>query len=432
MMECKNSALCIFDGVPVQTDIMRSYVEPYYPISGLNGPIEFAIEGNTEDYIDSNDIYLYAQYRILKADGTKPTAGTDKVATINLPLASLFKDVSLVVGAEQIEGGQQSYPYLAYFPTLLQMHPAAQKSHMFSFGWARDQAGKLDDASNTGFVKRQKWVDGGRTHEVYGPLFLDFLRQSRYLISQVDMRIKLTPHKPEFALLSFDTGPNYKIKFEKCILNVRRLRMNPSVINGHTHGMVKRNAIYPINHCKLIDFTIPAGQRSYTRERLFPLQAPKMLAIGLVENDAYNGAYNKNPFNLQHFNLSEIMLYRNGVGVPGRPFTPDFSSAGAGSSTQYLRSYINTMQTMGYFNSDDSNGLTYEEFGGGFALFAFDLTADNNVSAPYRQVVSNTNLRIDLKFAKNLPATINLLIYAVFDSQVEITQTRDVLTDYSR
>ena len=108
--------------------------------------------------------------------------------------------------------------------------------------------------------------------------------------------------------------------------------------------------------------------------------------------------------------MSEIILYRNGLGVPGRPFTPDFSSTGAGSSMQYLRSYINTMQTMGYFNSDDSNGLTYEEFGGGFALFAFDLTADNNVSAPYRQVVSNTNLRIDLKFSKNLPATINLLI----------------------
>ena len=427
-LECKNSALCIFDKQPVQTDIVRSYVEPYYPISGLTGPIEFCIEGNTEDYIDCNDIFLFVQYTITKSDGTKIDAAKDKVATINLPLASLFKDVSLVVGSEQIEGGQQCYPYLAYFPTILQMHPAAQKSHMHSFGWKRDEAGKFDDQANKAHVERQKWTEGGRTYEVYGPLFLDFLRQSRYLISQVDMRIKLMPQKPEFALMSFDAAPAFKVKITKAMLYVRRLRMNPSVINGHMQGMLKRNAVYPINHSKLIDYTIPAGQRSYTRERLFPLQTPKILVVALVENDAYNGAYQKNPFNFQHFNLSEIILYRNGLGVPGRPFTPDFSAG----TKHYIRSYINTMQTMSYFNTDDTNGLTFEEFGGGYTLYAFDLTADNNVSAPYRQVLSTANLRLDLKFSANLTNTVNLLLYAVFDSQVEITHSRDVLTEYTR
>ena len=63
---------------------------------------------------------------------------------------------------------------------------------------------------------------------------------------------------------------------------------------------------------------------------------------------------------------------------------------------------------------------------------AFDLTADNNVSAPYRQVLSTTNLRLDLKFSANLTNTVNLLLYAVFDSQVEITHSRDVLTEYTR
>ena len=280
-LECKNSALCIFDKQPVQTDIVRSYVEPYYPISGLTGPIEFCIEGNTEDYIDCNDIFLYVQYTITKTDGTKLDATKDKVATINLPIASLFKDVSLVVGTEQIEGGQQCYPYLAYFPTILQMHPAAQKSHMRSFGWKRDEAGKFDDATNTAHVEREKWAHGGRSQEVYGPLFLDFLRQSRYLISQVDMRIKLMPQKPEFVLMSFDATPAFRVKISKAMLYVRRLRMNPSVINGHMQGMLKRNAVYPINHSKLIDYTIPAGQRSYTRERLFPLQDAEDISSGV-------------------------------------------------------------------------------------------------------------------------------------------------------
>ena len=431
-MECKNSALCIFDKQPIQTDIERSYVEPYYPISGANssgsGPIEFHIEGNTEDYIDCNDIYIYVKYKITKSDGTDIVKGTDKVGVTNLPLASLFRDVSLVVGAEQIEGGQQCYPYLAYFPTILQMHPAAQKSHMRAFGWYRDQVAKFDDKANAAHTTRQKWGEGSKSHELYGPLFLDFLRQSRYLVSQVDLRIKLVPHKPEFTLMCFEATPDYRVKLEKAILYVRRVRMNPSVINGHMQGMTKRNAVYPVNHSKLIDFTIPAGQRSYTRERLFPLQTPKILVVALVDNGAFNGSYTMNPFNFQHFNLNEIALYRNGLGVPGRPFTPDFSAG----SDEYLRSYVNTMQTMGYFNTDDTDGLTYEDFAGGYMIYAFDLTADNNVSAPYRQTLSMSNLRIDLKFKSNLAKTINLLLYAVFDSTVEITQTRDVITEYTR
>ena len=430
-MECKNSALCIFDKQPIQTDIERSYVEPYYPISGPSssgGPLEFHIEGNTEDYIDCNDIYIYLKYQILKAAGGSLVAATDKVAVTNLPLASLFRDVSLVVGAEQIEGGQQCYPYLAYFPTLLQMHPMAQKSHMRAFGWYRDQAGKFDDKANSGHTIRQKWGVGSRSHELYGPLYLDFLRQSRYLISQVDMRIKLVPHKPEFTLMCFEATPAYKVKIEKAILYVRRVRMNPSVINGHLQGMLKHNAIYPVNHSKLIDFTIPAGQRSYTRERLFPLQTPKILVVAFVLNDAYNGSYTLNPFHFQDFSLTEIVLYRNGMGVPGRPFTPDFTT----DAEVCMRSYINTMQTMGYFNTDDTNGLTYDEFIGGYTIYAFDLTADNNVSAPYQQALSMSNLRIDLKFKANLAKAINLLLYAVFDSAVEITHSRDVITEYTR
>ena len=150
--------------------------------------------------------------------------------------------------------------------------------------------------------------------------------------------------------------------------------------------------------------------------------------VALVDNDAFNGSYTMNPFHFQHFNLSEIALYRNGIGVPGRPFTPDFTSG----EEECLRSYVNTMQTMGYFNTDDTDGLTLEDFAGGYTIYAFDLTADNNVSAPYQQVLGVSNLRVDLKFTTNLTNTVNLLLYAVFDSHIEITQTRDVITEYTR
>ena len=239
------------------------------------------------------------------------------------------------------------------------------------------------------------------------------------------MRIRLLPAKPEFALNAFAAGA-FKIQFETVSLHARRMLLNPSVINGHAAGMNKQNAIYIVNHTKLITFTIPRGQKSHVKDRLFPLQAPKLLIVGMVENTAFNGAYNKNPFNFQHFDLNKIALYREGESIPGRPFTPDFVKQ------HYARSYANTMQTFHYFNTDDTNGLTYDEFGNGYTLYAYDLTPDNDITASYRQVISHNNLRLELSFSKDLPTTINVLLYAVFDSHVEITKLRDVLTNYTR
>ena len=307
----------------------------------------------------------------------------------------------------------------------MQFHSSAQRTHMQLFGWRKDEAGKFDSDTNSGFVKRQKWTDKSKVCELYGPLFLDFTRQSRFLISQTDMRIRLLPAKPEFALNAFGAGA-FKIQFETVSLHARRMLLNPSVINGHAAGMNKQNAIYIVNHTKLITFTIPRGQKSHVKDRLFPLQAPKLLIVGMVENTAFNGAYNKNPFNFQHFDLNKIALYREGESIPGRPFTPDFVKQ------HYARSYANTMQTFHYFNTDDTNGLTYDEFGNGYTLYAYDLTPDNDITASYRQVISHNNLRLELSFSKDLPTTINVLLYAVFDSHVEITKLRDVLTNYTR
>lgn len=426
-METKNSSLYIFDKQATQTDIIKSFVTDYFPVTSITsgGPIEFHIPGSTEDYIDVNDIFLHVKLRVTDAAGANVEAA-DLVGLNNLAIATLFQDVSLTLGETQIEGGQQCYPYKSYLNTIMQFHPAAQKSHMSLFGWEKDEVGKMDDATNAGFVKRMNWTTDGKVCELYGPLYLDFFNQSRFLISQTDLRLRLLPSKPDFALNAYGAKVDLKIIFDSVTIHVRRMLLNPSVINGHASGLNKYNAHYPINHTELINFTIPAGQKSYTKDRLFPLQVPKLLVIGMVENEAFNGTIGKNPYNFKHFGLNMISLYRDGESIPGRPFTPDFDNK------LYSRSYANTMQTFRYLNSDDSNGMTYEEFGNGYTLYAYDLTPDNDITATHRHAITTNNLRLELNFKRNLPKTINVLLYAVFDSFVEVTKLRDVLTDYNR
>ena len=428
-MDCKTSSLCIFDKPGILTDIQHAYTVDYYPVSSVNStaPIEFFIPGNSEDYIDVNDIKIYIKLKVTKADGSNIDQTKDIVGLTNLPISSLFQDVLLTVGDTQIEGGDMSYPLRAYFRTLFQFEPDAQNAQMKAFGWYKDQAGKFDDKTNTGFVKRQGLVGNSNVIEFLGPLYLDFFNQDRFLISQTDIRIKLMPSKPEYALMAFSTAPtDFKINFESVVLYVDRVELNPSVINGHAMGLQTDNARYFINHTELLNYTIPAGQKSYTKDRLFPDLAPKMIMIAMTENEAFNGSYTKNPFRFQHFNLNKLALYREGRSIPGQPFQPDFRQS------IYLRDYIHTMRAFDYYNTDQTNGLTPNEWANDFTVYAFDLTADKDVGTHCLQANLTKNLRLEVNFGANLANTINVLIYAVTDSQVEITQLRDVITHYNR
>ena len=427
-MDCKNSSLCIFDKPGVLSDIQRSDSIDYYPVTTLStdNPIEFVIRGSSEYYIDTANTQLLVRFKILNEDGTDVNQTTDIVGVNNLPIATLFQNASLWLGDTQIEGGASDYPYLAYFKTVMQFTPDAQKSTMIPFGWYKDEAGKFDDKANSGFVKRQSLVGNSKTVELLGPLYFDFFNQDRYLISSIDMRIKLTPSKPEFLLNCYATGKKFKVVFDKATLYVNRLEMNPSVINGHAVGLKTQNARYFINHSEIFSYAIPKGQKSYTRDHIFTDISPKMIMIALVDNDAYNGSYTKNPFNFKNFGVTEFKLFRDGRPLPGQALTPDFTSK------HYTRSYANTMRAFNYWNTDDTNGLTPYEWANGYTIYAFDMTPDHEASSGCLHAHVGGNLRLELKFGTAPTSTINVLIYAVTDSQIEITQLRDVITHYNR
>ena len=143
-MEVKNSSLCIFDKPSIQTDFIRNQTVDYYPLTNVSsgGSIEFNIPGSSEEYIDVNDSNLYILAKVVKADRSKITSADDKVRLNNLPIATLVQDVSLMRDETQIEGGQMCYPYLGYFSTVFQFQPAAQRTHMTTMGWYKNEAGK--------------------------------------------------------------------------------------------------------------------------------------------------------------------------------------------------------------------------------------------------------------------------------------------------
>ena len=427
-MSCKSSALCLFDEQDVQMDIINTIVTDFHPLNTIssNSPIEFQILGTPDDYIDLGDIRMLLRLKIIKTD--KAAWGADdKVNFINLPIASVFQDAFLKIGDTQVEGGQHIYPYNAYLSTLLQFHPSAKQTHMQMWGWNEDTPGKFDDATNNeGIGFRAAETNAGKVWELMGPLFLDLTHQPRYLLPNTDMHLKLLPAKPEFVLQALGKNIKYDYKIEKCVLYVPRVSVMDAVINGHSKGMEKFNAKYPLNHIDITTFTITQENRTFIKDGLFKSQVPKMLVVGLLDHEAFNGDIKKSPFNFQHFNLNKIALYRDGELIPGQIFTPDYDDE------HFAVAYTNTMHTLNYYNTDDSNGMTMEHFVNGYNLYAFNLTPDNTTQGPHRHLMRTGSLRLEVGFKKKLSGPITVMLFAVLDAKIEITKTRDVIMSYSR
>ena len=426
--ECGKSELGLFDPRPVQTSMERAAYVDIHPLTNPSGggPIEFFVPSSLDEYIDVNDIMLYLRGKVKKEEKSALTT-SEEIALTNIPLASLFSDVSVVINDRQVEGGNHLYPYKTYMSYLLRFNKEAVDTHVRGTGFYKDEYGKMEDFDQKGFKARKAIIADSKTFELCGPLTIDIFQQNRYLLPNVDMRLKFLRHKSDFSLIS-KTSPSVPairgaIDLEEAILFVRRVKVSPSVLRGHMTGLEKYNAIYPIQRTEMQTFTITSGSQSFNKENIFRGQLPKLLVLGMVENDSFNGVIGKNPFNFKHFDLNFLSLYRDGEAMPFRPFQPDFSHS------LCMLDYMSLFQSLELWNRDETIPITFEDFKGGYTLYAFNLAPDLALTG-HEQPYRDGNLRLEFKFANALPSTINVILMAVFDGRVEITKSRDVLLDY--
>jgi len=416
------SNLPIFGSPSFQQELEDSYQVDVNPLGDVaHGPIEFNIVGNN-DFIDLNATTLHVAAKITKADGTA-YADKAEVAFINNTLHSLFSDVIVSINDTIVEGGEQTYSMKALIGTLFSYSKDTMDNQLFSSGFVRDEAGKADDMANTGHVSRRGWTNLGAVKDFYGKLFVDLFQQSRYLVGNVNMRIKLIKAAHAFAVLTNIAGERPKIVFESAKLYLRKIKPNPQVLANVATNLSRGAAVhYPIARTEVITIPAAAGILDISKEQLFYGRIPKILVMAMVENEAASGVYAKNPFNFKHYNVKHLDLRIDGVSKPILPLTPDFKGK------KCIREYMSLLESMNILGKDASLPFTYNEFLNGYTFFAWNLTPDylGQVQDPTRR----SNIRLDLKFAEVTASSMNILLYSLFDSTIMIDGSGNVFTDY--
>ncbi|CAG2232030.1 uncharacterized protein F54H12.2-like [Mytilus edulis] len=414
--------LSIFASPPNQVAIDKITYTEERPISNLindSTPIEIVISGAGNDYIDLRKSRLFVKLQILKEDGSY-LQPKEKTGIINLPLQSMFSHIDVYMNNKLVSANSNNYPWKSYFKVILSSGSDEQNSQLQSQLFMKDDDPMDSLTLNAGYVNRYEYTKESRTFELESNLMEDALLLDKYLISGVDIYMKLFRSSAPFLLMSGEAKPNYKVKILDVFYRTARVKVDPGVILNHRRQIQESPAKYLINRSNVIQNVIPLGSTEFYWDSLFPKSLPSKVVFGLVPQKAINGDYTANPFNFQHFNMSCITLKVNGVEVYGSPLNMDFSN-----NRNYTAAYVRLFEICDKWQKDTGLNISLNDFGNGYTFIVFSLDP-SDFQEDFLNLVKHGNARLEIRFSVPTTEVVNCMCY--YQSQAILTcdETRNI------
>ena len=412
--------------------------------------------------------------KVTLKDGTSKLAGggQSNVAPVNNFLHSLFRQVDVYLNGKQVTPAMGTYAYRSYIETLLNYDVSAKQSQFSSALYYKDTAGEMDsngslplteilnyktaagsgssiDASvkyyvtgtgNQGFAQRHKFITSGNQFVLSGPIFSDIFMTDRLLLNMVDLKVVLNRSTDDFCLMDTNSKGSEifpKVHLTDVVLKVRKVKVDQAVSDGVERMLKQTPALYPIRRVECKILTIPEQLPNIRQDNIFSGIIPKSFVFGLVHVDAYNGTYEKNPYNFAHFGVTNVSLTANGQEIPFKQLTLKYPKADNGivdpatdDELDFDEAYNTLFSGTGKIYSNAGLDITREEYPGGYALYAFDLTPDMCKSSDYFNTVQRGSLTLALTLAKQKHA-IGMVCYGDFENVIRIDAERNATYDIS-
>ena len=449
--------------------------------------ITYLIAG-TDEYIDLSKTILTVTGKITAEGGKTLTGGNQtSVAPVNNFLHSLFKQVDVYLNGKQVTPAMSTYAYRAYIETLLNYDVSAKKSQFTSALYYKDTATKMDEAGslpgsspktinnitavtsggatqpatltkeevkiteagsgNQGFAKRSKFIRNGKQFVLSGPIFTDIFMSDRLLLNMVDLKVVLNRSNPKFCLMDLSnssdpTKPYVKpeVKLTDVILKIRKVKVDQVVSDGIERMLKQTPALYPVRRVECKILTVGENLPATRQDNIFSGIIPKTFVVGFVDVDAVSGVYTKNPYNFAHFGVTSLSLTANGEEIPFKQLTLKYpknptgkidTAAGEDAELDFDEAYNTLFSGTGKIYSNAGLDIDRDDYPGGYALYAFDLTPDMCKSSEYFNTVQRGSLSLALTFGKATDHPLAMVCYGDFENVIRIDAERNAIYDTS-
>jgi len=307
---------------------------------------------------------LFIRLKIKAADG-KNLADAVDISTVNLFLHSLFEHVEIYIGSTLVSS-KTNYHYSAYLLTHLSLDENYKKDILRNALYVADVGASTISDTNSGYQARKQYIRGSKSLELIGPIYDDVIYgQDRYILPNVNVRIKLKRSPTKFCLLSPLDTTDYKIEFEEAVFMVKKHLVSPTVTAIHDRQLSQHKALYPYTLNQIKTVNVSQNSISAVFENLFSSsKLPQVLLIGFVDADAYNGKLSRNPYNFEAFDVTNVNVSIDQVSY-------EYTNLNINFSSKYLIAFQNLLTGLNLENK--SVGINRDNYKDGNVFYAYQL-----------------------------------------------------------
>jgi hypothetical protein len=401
---------------PTDVSVESTTTQILQPLNGLDDPlvpIQFDYKGSSA-FVDLKNSKLFCEIQVLKADGS--TIASDEVSCCSGLLHSLFADLEISLNGKIISEGPSLYSYRSYLQNLLENGTSELTSQLFSLDTKPSTAAD----SNLGYKHRKAFLTDSKTLELEGNLMSDICQVDQYIPSYVDISIKLKRNSNAFVLWTATSNPSYKIKINRCVFKLIKHAPSNDIVKLHESLIQKQGGLqWDIKMYKSKLFTVPTGNYSLSNAILSSGQLPRHVIVGFVDNKSYNGDYSLNPYNFEHFNVSQITLNIDEDIQQKKEIKCDFSN------NKYLDAFNNLHNYQAENGGANYNNILRSVYAsGGHCLYVFPVVTTPALNAfppkKYGQVT------LDAVFKNQIDKPITVITFGIYHKIIQITKDREI------
>ena len=417
-----------------------NFHEILYPLNytSKHGPWQYHSPQDDKHFIDLNTLTWNGKIRVInKKDPNSPVISANETKDITCSVVNNFIHSTVSKITYQLNDFQmgdsapKSYSYRAYMDNLLSFSKGAKEQSLKYHGFEQDTPGSFENVhklkasnENNGFKKRSELFCTPNYFHFSVKLRIDLANIDQFLQPGVQLRFEIERNSDAFALLS-DVGDDVTFEFEMkdSTIEFDKMIPTPEYLNHFEKNIQQEPLIYSYDKSQIHYFPYPANMNDLSIYSMFHTdKLPSYLVFGLVDNDAFDGSFSKNPYNFQHFDLKEFYLLVNGTSVPTQPVKLDISSM------DYHHTYANEfLDKLKLKNSNDSIGISADDWINGSFFWIADLNVDKCCNFHEHNSKGGTiHLKLQTKTA--LPNTTRLIVYSSSRERMSIDHNTGKVT----
>ena len=270
------------------------------------------------------------------------------------------------------------YPFIGVLTRELTCNPLEKKHTLQEELYYRNETQDTFTTADKGFNERYELSKQSKPFTMVGQIVSNLTTQTRYIVGGTQIRIVLRRSQPEFCLdsatTSLDgfTGVPFRYDILDATFFAYKKPMTDEVLSLHRTLSKEGPYLYPCTEMQCRTFVIPETVSSHSVTVLNG-KIPRLVIIGLVDQDAFHGTLNKSPMNFKDFDLKEVTFSLNSETLDVRTIPLSFSktTTTAGTTTtsgtdSYLRALRNLRKCAA--NQLLGNGIDVKSFKKGTVL----------------------------------------------------------------